>query len=95
MDLTYTVCKTRGFDTLDEMKKALMSKARNTDRREMARKVFSAVLREHRHDLFGTFSGFNIITNGYGEIKCVEIHDTGKRYSFATIMKSLEKLQGD
>ena len=40
--------------------------------REQALDLFSSLVRENRYELFGTYDGYRIITNGYGQLKEVK-----------------------
>jgi len=70
--LTLSVITSKSFTfTLEQLQRAV-SADKLTSRaftREQALNLFSSLVRENRYELFGTYDGYRIITNGYGQLK--------------------------
>jgi len=63
--MTFTLEQLQRACTIDK----LVSRAFT---REQALAVFAGLVRENRLELFGTYDGYRITTNGYGQLKHVE-----------------------
>ena len=80
-EYTFTLGQLRIATTHDQLMK---------EHRKRAMALTASLIRKHRWDLFGTFAGYRIITNGYGQFKHVEL-DTN-RLTATQIFDKLERL---
>lgn len=58
-------------------------------------KILSDLIRKHRYDLLGTYGGYRIINNGYGEFKYVEIvgdFSEKKNIPASTVLRKLKEI---
>ena len=60
--------------------------------RDEALTMLSSLVRKNRWELFGTFEGYRIITNGYGQFKQVEFDYEQPVNNAETIFNKLEQL---
>lgn len=92
--LTLDIITTRSYTfTIDQLKYAVTA-----DKpfglpvsRQQALDVLCALIRKNRWELFGTFEGYRIITNGYGQFKEVQ-HSHGNPVKAETIFNRLATL---
>jgi len=86
------VVKKLSFESVADLKKAVQAKSRDTERRKKGLTVLSELLKKYRYELFNSFSGFSIITNGYGQFKEVQLSENNKRIGIDEIFNKLDKL---
>jgi hypothetical protein len=73
--LTLTVVENKSYTfTLKQLKFAVTTnKLFNFPvPREYALDVLCKLIRKHRYDIWGTFDGYKVITNGYGQLKEIQ-----------------------
>jgi len=90
-----TIIKRRYVDyDLGEIKKYVHHDSKlikNRDKILKYLKILGMVIRHYRWELFGTFEGYSVITNGYKQLKYIEIN-SGKIFSCNEIFSKLSQI---
>jgi len=73
LEITETIKKTYNF-TWDIFIKTIVGDTRGVQK-DRCMKILSELLKKYRWELFETYAGYRIITNGYGGVNRIEIGD--------------------